>query len=331
METKRLTIPAAEELLGKYFPCLDHGFVALVDYMGGDEAVDDAARTSYGAGTRKVHEREGLLRYLRRQRHTSPSEMVEVKLHCSMPIVVARQWIRHRTANVNEYSGRYSLMPMMFYTPPDDQYKKQSSKNRQGRGDVAEQSIIDEAKRRTEALRRATAEHYEWMVEHEFARELARIDLPLSAYTQWYWKIDLHNLLHFAGLRSDLHAQWEVRVFSDVIVGMVKRLAPHTFQAWVDYDFAGARMSRMELNMLRDLLTWSELHVQPDPGCEAIGTGKMQSHYKLSKREVEEFFKKLDEKPIPHFDLDLSQAKTGEYFQEMWESFVPKVDREQKP
>ena len=201
-------IPAAEEILGGYFPVLDHGFVSLVDYMGSDDSVERAARVSYGYGTRHTSATRGLIRYLRRHKHTTPSEMVELKFHCAMPMFVARQWIRHRTASVNEYSGRYSLMPLLFYSPPKDQFSLQSPTNNQGRGDVASDAQYAEATRRWDEIRSRAAEAYTWMVEEDLARELARIDLPMSTYTQWYWKVDLHNLLHFLTLRVDPHAQW---------------------------------------------------------------------------------------------------------------------------
>src|SRR5690349_19446800 len=206
--TRRPVSPGAEELLGLYFPVLDHGFVALVDYMGTDACIERAARVSYGYGTRQVSKTRGLLRYLRRQLHTTPSEMVELKFHCSMPMFVARQWIRHRTANVNEYSGRYSLMPMLFYTPSEEQLQTQSRVNNQGRsGEPVPVEQYREALRRWEEIRSASRSTYEWLTGEEIARELARIDLPLSTYTQWYWKVDLHNLLHFLKLRVDAHAQ----------------------------------------------------------------------------------------------------------------------------
>jgi thymidylate synthase (FAD) len=321
METGRPTIPAAEEILGKYFPALDHGFVALVDYMGGDEAIDDAARTSYGAGTRKVSERRGLLRTLRRNLHTSPFEMCALKFHCSMPIFVARQWIRHRTASVNEYSGRYSVVPMLFYTPNEEQLNQQSKTNKQGRGAPVGVALGDVAIRRLEDTRNFIREDYTWMVANDFARELARIDLPLSTYTQWYWKIDLHNLLHFLGLRCDQHAQYEIRVFADLMAGMVKRVAPLSFEAWIDYTFTGARMSRMELELLYYFLQQGGLYTN------YLLVEKKLTEVGLSKREISEFFTKLEPKKIPSFDLDLSTAKDGIHFQRIWEDAVPKIDK----
>lgn len=329
METKRLTIPAAEELLGRYFPVLDHGFIALKDYMGGDEAIDEAARTSYGAGTRQVTERRGLIRTLRRNLHTSPFEMCELKFHCSMPIFVARQWIRHRTASVNEYSGRYSVIPMLFYTPDDDQIRAQSKRNKQGRGALLETEASATAAQVFREHRDRVAMDYEWMVGEDFARELARIDLPLSTYTQWYWKIDLHNLLHFLGLRCDPHAQFEIRVFADVMAGMVKRVAPFSFEAWIDYFFAGARMSRMEIDLLRELIRPAESKIPTLSEKLEFWQRNVLSggDYGLTTREIGEFFEKLKPKEIPSFDLDLSETKDGEFFQQQWEDAVPKIDK----
>src|SRR5215831_15654905 len=227
--------------------------------MGSDEDVERAARVSYGYGTRKTSQTRGLLRYLRRHHHTTPSEMVELKFHCCMPVFVARQWIRHRTANVNELSGRYSLIPMLFYTPDAIQLQTQSRKNNQRRsGQAVDAAVHAEAVRRWGEIRRSVSAAYEWMTAGEVARELARIDLPLSTYTQWYWKIDLHNLLHFLTLRVDPHAQWEIQAFGQVMAGMLQRVAPLSYEAWIDYDVRGARLSRMELEAVRALVTAEE-------------------------------------------------------------------------
>jgi thymidylate synthase (FAD) len=231
-ETKRPTSSAAEEILGLYFPVLDHGFVALVDYLGTDACIERAARVSYGYGTRAANATRGLIRYLRRHKHTTPSEMVELKFHCCMPMFIARQWIRHRTANVNEYSGRYSLIPMLFYTPDAAQLQTQSRRNNQGRsGQAVPSDLHAEAVHRWEETRRQATDTYGWLTGNEVARELARIDLPLSTYTQWYWKIDLHNLLHFLTLRVDAHAQWEIQEYGRVMAGMLKRVAPLSYEA----------------------------------------------------------------------------------------------------
>lgn len=330
METKRLTIPAAEELLDRYFPVLDHGFIALKDYMGGDEAIDEAARTSYGAGTRKVSDRRGLLRSLRRKGHTSPSEMCELKFHMAMPIFVARQLVRHRTASLNEYSGRYSLVPMMFYMPDEEQIRKQSKKNKQGRDAAVDAVAAASARDRLAYHRTQVVKDYEWMVEEDFARELARIDLPLSAYTQWYWKIDLHNLLHCLEKRCPNDAQYETRMFANVMAGMVKRVAPLSFEAWVDYTFAGERMSRMEMDILRMLINVGENDMVKSAfgifsGGGISAEGMLQVG--LSKTEIAEFTEKFKKKDVPSFDLDLSLAQDGEFFSKQWEAAVPKIDQ----
>jgi thymidylate synthase (FAD) len=251
METKRATVPAAEEILGRYYRVLDHGFVSLVDYMGSDEAVEQAARVSYGAGTRKLSETRGLIRYLRRHRHTTPSEMVEFKFHCAMPMFVARQWIRHRTASLNELSARYSLMPLLFYRPPAEQFQLQSRSNKQGRAGDAPPEVYREAIERWEKLRSDASATYRWMLEEDVAREIARIDLPLSTYTQWYWKIDLHNLLHFLQLRADAHAQYEIRAYADELMRIVDGWVPLTTRAFRKYRVGGAQLSADALEAVR--------------------------------------------------------------------------------
>src|SRR4051812_11740667 len=312
-ETRRPTSPLAEEILGLYFPVLDHGFVSLVDYMGTDECIERAARVSYGYGTRQTSQTRGLLRYLRRHMHTTPSEMIEFKFHCSMPMFIARQWIRHRSANVNEYSGRYSLMPMLFHTPSAEQLQTQSKQNNQGRsGTTVEPEKYAEAVRRWNDIREKSREAYEWMMLEDMARELARIDLPLSTYTQWYWKIDLHNLLHFLKLRVDSHAQWEIREFGRVMAGMLKRVAPLSYEAWIDYDVAGARLSRMEREVLRQL-------VRPEgDGCASVPGGRLDAAglaaAGLSNREAAELLDKLAAPEVPDFELDLGKAVDGEVF-----------------
>jgi len=324
--TKRPTSPGAEELLGLYFPVLDHGFVSLVDYMGTDECIERAARVSYGYGTRKTSQTRGLLRYLRRHLHTTPSEMVELKFHCCMPMFIARQWIRHRAANVNEYSGRYSLMPMLFYTPSGEQLQTQSKTNNQGRsGTPVSEATYGEALRRWESIRKESQSAYEWMTGEAVARELARIDLPLSTYTQWYWKIDLHNLLHFLRLRVDKHAQWEIQEYGRVMAGVLKRLAPMSYEAWIDYDVCGARVSRGELDALRALVTVEGEGIVAKPGAklDAAGLEKVG----LAKREARELLDKLASNEIPDFELDLSKAKNAEYFAERFAKAVPKVDK----
>ena len=549
METKRPTTPAAEEILGGYFPVLDHGFVSLVDYMGSDEDVERAARVSYGYGTRKVSQTRGLVRYLRRHHHTTPSEMVELKFHCAMPMFVARQWVRHRTAclaegtevffdlsgaeargcrqlyklpiediwrrfqptrnrlrpdkqlnrfhrrdrvrrmrlrqvnedtlafqhtrivgvyrngpkpvfrmvlddgksieatsdhrflfatgwdtlrratrlreigghavwrrgdyfvyvngaaderpalyrdpiwlqreyhrsiagreldfverlggppvksewvprrripwnrlvkaklvrikrfefvgeretydlevegpyhnfvangivthnSINEYSGRYSLMPLLFYRPEPGSFSLQSSANNQGREEeAAPEDLYRDAIRRWEEVRSSASEAYVWMVQEDVARELARIDLPLSTYTQWYWKIDLHNLLHFLTLRVDDHAQWEIQEFGRVMAGMLKRVAPLSFEAWIDYQVCGDKLSRMELEALATLLE------PTDDGGLACQTARDAISFDelrqmgMAPREIRELTGKIRRRQAPGFDLDISRFRAAE-------------------
>ncbi len=234
--------------------CLDKGFVRLVDSMGGDDAIVQAARVSYGKGTAKVSQDRGLIRYLMRHRHTTPFEMVEFKFHCKMPIFVARQWVRHRTANINEYSLRYSEARDEFYTPDPEHIEFQSALNKQGRmGEVPEelkQKVQDYFK---EISERSFAMYAE-LNEAGVARELARAILPVNLYTEWYWKNDLHNLLHFVGLRSDSHAQYEIRVFSDAMAESIKKVAPFAWEAYQDYVVSGLRFSQIEKGMLEKRL-----------------------------------------------------------------------------
>ena len=529
METRRPTTPEAEEILGLYYPVLDHGFVSLVDYMGSDESIEHAARVSYGYGTRKRSATRGLIRYLRRHLHTTPSEMVELKFHCAMPMFVARQWVRHRTAclaegtevffdlpgaeargrrqlyklpieevwrrfqptrnrtrpdkqrnpffrrdrvrrmklrqvnedtlafqhtrivgvyrngpkpvfrmvledgksieatsdhrflfgtgwdtlgratglretggravwrhgdyfvyvngaaeerpafyrdpiwlqreyrghrrsladlaqasrvkaklvrikriefvgeretydlevegpyhnfvangivthnSINEYSGRYSLMPLLFYRPDPGNFSLQSSVNNQGReADAAPERLYREAIRQWEDVRASASSAYAWMVQEDIARELARIDLPLSTYTQWYWKIDLHNLLHFLTLRVDDHAQWEIQEFGRVMAGMLKRVAPLSFEAWIDYQVCGDKLSRMEIEALARLLEPDEdggLAVRG--GRDRLGFDELRE-MGMAPREVRELAGKIRRRKVPDFDLDLSRFRTAE-------------------
>ena len=265
--TRRVTVPALEEILYSAFPVLDHGFVRVVDYMGDDGAIVQAARVSYGRGTRRVSQDRGLIRYLMRQRHTTPFEMCEIKLHVKLPIFVARQWIRHRTANVNEYSARYSILDREFYLPEEAQVAAQSTSNRQGRGEPLEGA---EAARVLSLLRedaeRAYGRYEEFLNESPdgeardpgrsgLARELARMSISLNFYTQWYWKIDLHNLLHFLSLRADAHAQYEIRVYAETILDeVVRRWVPAAHEAFCDYRLGGAHLSRGALEVVRTLL-----------------------------------------------------------------------------
>ena len=264
--TRRAVAPALEETLYQAVPILDHGFVRVIDYMGDDGAIVQAARVSYGKGTRKVSEDKALINYLMRHRHTTPFELCEIKYHIKLPIFVARQWIRHRTANVNEYSARYSILDKEFYIPAREQLGAQSASNRQGRGDVLEGA---EADRVLQILKEDSEQAYrsysEMLNEDEagnpvdpdksgLARELARMNLTLNYYTQWYWKIDLHNLLHFCALRADRHAQYEIRVYADALLETVRRWCPAAYEAFVEYGLGGARLSARALEVVRQMI-----------------------------------------------------------------------------
>ncbi|WP_298225560.1 FAD-dependent thymidylate synthase [Acidocella sp.] len=274
--TSRPTVAALEERLFTAMPVLDHGFVRVVDYMGDDAAVVQAARVSYGRGTRRALEDEGLIRYLMRHYHSTPFEMCEIKFHVKLPIFVARQWIRHRTANVNEYSARYSILDKDFYLPAPENMAKQSTDNRQGRGDA----LDAEAAAHVLGLLRQDAEqtygHYEQMLGEEIglARELARMNLTLNTYTQWYWKTDLHNLFHFLRLRADAHAQYEIRVYAEAMLKLTEVWVPLSYKAFCDYRLGAVTFSSKMLDALKKMLA---------------GEAVTQEVSGLSKREWVEF------------------------------------------
>jgi thymidylate synthase (FAD) len=272
MNTKRSTVPAIEEILGHEFKILDHGFIRVVDYMGDDNAIVQAARVSYGKGTKQVNEDRGLIRYLLRHKHTTPFEMCEIKLHVKLPIFVARQWVRHRTANINEYSARYSLMESDFYLPSVDNIASQSQDNKQCRGGDIEQKEKARALDILENDPKICYQHYLEMLNLDseqgsvadeskqgIARELARLNLPVSFYTQWYWKIDLHNLMHFVKLRADPHAQYEIRVYAEKIAEIMKLWVPHTYEAFCDYILNAASFSAQALEVLRRMLKGEQI------------------------------------------------------------------------
>ena len=269
---------------GRVIPCLDKGFVRLVDAMGSDAAIVQAARVSYGAGTKLVNEDRGLIRYLMRHAHTTPFEMVEFKFHVKLPIFVARQWIRHRTANVNEYSGRYSVMQDEFYVPEPAQIRPQSATNKQGR---AEETLSDAESAEILTLLEAGQQHayedYETLLERNFARELARINLPVSMYTEWYWKIDLHNLFHFLRLRMDAHAQYEIRVYAEAMAEIVREITPLAYEAFQDYALNAVRLTAPEIKAMKRLLAVTEVSDETLAECG------------LSKREMAEFRAKLSQ------------------------------------
>ncbi|MGO1120157.1 FAD-dependent thymidylate synthase [Rhodovibrionaceae bacterium A322] len=287
-QTRRATVPELEEILYEPLPVLDHGFVRVIDYMGDDAAVVQAARVSYGRGTKKISQDRGLLRYLLRHRHTTPFEMCEMKFHVKLPIFVARQWIRHRTANVNEYSARYSILDREFYLPSPAQLAAQSQSNRQGRADVLEGAEAEEVM----ALLKRDAEQCYDTYEHVLneaqdgsrtdpdrqglARELARMNLPVNFYTQWYWKVDLHNLLHFLSLRADPHAQYEIRVYADAMLEAVKRWVPLTYEAFEDYTRGSFRLSAQGLEIVKRMLNGEEV-TQESSGLSAREWGELMA------------------------------------------------------
>ena len=264
--TRRATVPALEEILYQPIPLLDHGFVRVIDYMGDDGAVVQAARVSYGKGTKKVSEDRGLIHYLMRHRHTTPFEMCEIKYHVKLPIFVARQWIRHRTANVNEYSARYSILDNEFYLPAPEQIAAQSRSNRQGRGEVLspaeQQRVLDllreDAQRSyrdyTVLLNQDEAGNVIDPARQGLARELARMNLTLNFYTQWYWKTDLHNLLNFLSLRADAHAQYEIRIYADAMIETLERWVPMTAEAFRQFRLGGAHLSASALAAVKRML-----------------------------------------------------------------------------
>ncbi|MBI2633603.1 MAG: FAD-dependent thymidylate synthase [Parcubacteria group bacterium] len=283
--TKRMISDGGEKWLGKKIDCLDHGFVYLVDYMGNDESVAQAARVSYGKGTKKTSDDRALIRYLRRHAHTTPFEMVEFKFHCKMPIFVARQWIRHRTASVNEYSARYSKMSNEFYMPELAVLRKQSATNKQGR---AEELTEDQQKTVLHLLRvdyENQYDHYEHFLEMDLARELARIGLSVANYTEWYWKIDLHNLMHFLKLRLDAHAQYEIRVYGEAIAQIVKDVVPICFEAFEDYELYAMKLTRSEIRFVQQH-SW--------PADKTVVMSKILDFFE-NRRESEEFIEKLKE------------------------------------
>jgi thymidylate synthase (FAD) len=293
--TKRVTSPELEKVLYEAIPVLDHGFIRVIDYMGDDSSIVQSARVSYGKGTKKVSTDEGLIKYLMRHRHSTPFEMCEIKYHVKLPIFIARQWIRHRTANVNEYSARYSILDKEFYLPAKEQLAAQSQSNRQGRGDVLQGKQAEEVLNILKDDATRTYDNYEKLLNERFdgtkidenkiglARELARMNLTLNTYTQWYWKTDLLNLLNFLFLRADNHAQYEIRVYADKMLDTVKRWVPITYQAFMDYRVGAAEISSKGLKVIKSMISGKKVG-QEDSG--------------LSKREWNELMEKLDRKDL---------------------------------
>ncbi len=272
--TKRVTAPELEKVLYEAIPILDHGFIRVVDYMGNDTSIVQAARVSYGKGTKKVSTDSGLIKYLMRHWHSTPFEMCEIKYHVKLPIFIARQWIRHRTANVNEYSARYSILDKEFYLPAPEHLAAQSKINRQGRGDVLEgekaKQVLDLLKGDAEQ----TYNNYETMLNERYdgtvieenqvglARELARMNLTLNTYTQWYWKTDLLNLMNFLRLRADHHAQYEIRAYADAMLDTVKKWVPITYEAFMDYRVGGTEVSGKGKAVIQKLIKGEEISVE---------------------------------------------------------------------
>ena len=273
-KTKRVTAPELEKILYEAIPILDHGFIRVIDYMGDDTSIVQAARVSYGKGTKKVSTDAGLIKYLMRHWHSTPFEMCEIKYHIKLPIFIARQWIRHRTANVNEYSARYSILDKEFYLPDPKNLAAQSKNNRQGRGDILEGeqakkvlSILkNDAERTYDNYEKMLNERYDGSVMDEtkdgLARELARMNLTLGTYTQWYWKTDLLNLMNFLRLRADHHAQYEIRAYADVMLDTLKKWVPTTFEAFLDYRMGGTEVSSKGKKVLKKLINGENINLE---------------------------------------------------------------------
>jgi thymidylate synthase (FAD) len=290
-KTKRVTAPELEKILYEAIPILDHGFVRVVDYMGDDTSIVQAARVSYGKGTKKISTDSGLIKYLMRHWHSTPFEMCEIKYHVKLPIFIARQWIRHRTANVNEYSARYSILDKEFYLPVPEHLSAQSQNNRQGRGDVLEdeqaKKVLDLLK--TDAER--TYNNYEEMLNERYngsvidenkiglARELARMNLTLNTYTQWYWKTDLLNLMNFLRLRADSHAQYEIRAYAEAMLDTVKKWVPITYEAFMDYRVGGTEVSSKGKTVIQKFIKGEDVNIEDS---------------NLSKREWNELMEAFD-------------------------------------
>lgn len=289
-ETLRPVSPELEKVLYQAFEVLDHGFVRVVDYMGNDSSVVQAARVSYGAGTKKVNADKALINYLLAHRHTTPFEMCEIKFHIKLPIFVARQWIRHRTASVNEYSARYSIMEDEFYIPAAQHLAAQSKINHQGR-DESRVLNAEEQKRVLQILKedaKKSYDHYLEMINQNvdgtpidpekdgLARELARMNLPLNCYTQWYWKIDMHNLLHFLKLRADSHAQYEIRVYAEIMLDLVKKWVPHCYEAFMKNQKTGKNLSGPALDIIKKMIKGDKI-TQEESGLSAREWGELMN------------------------------------------------------
>ena len=273
-KTKRVVAPELEKILYEAIPILDHGFIRVIDYMGDDTSIVQAARVSYGKGTKKVSTDSGLIKYLMRHWHSTPFEMCEIKYHVKLPIFIARQWIRHRTANVNEYSARYSILDKEFYLPEPKHLAAQSKNNRQGRGDILEGEQAKKVLNLLKGDAERTYENYEKMLNEKYdgsvidenqdglARELARMNLTLGTYTQWYWKTDLLNLMNFLRLRADHHAQYEIRAYADSMLDTLKKWVPITYEAFLDYRVGGTEVSSKGKQVLKKLISGESIDLE---------------------------------------------------------------------
>ena len=270
-DTKRVTAPELEKILYEPMPILDHGFIRVIDYMGNDSSIVQAARVSYGKGTKQVSTDSGLIKYLMRHWHSTPFEMCEIKYHVKLPIFIARQWIRHRTANVNEYSARYSILDKEFYLPSPEHLAAQSSSNRQGRGNIIEGKQAEKVLNLLKNDAEQTYDNYETMLNQRYdgstvdenevglARELARMNLTLNTYTQWYWKTDLLNLMNFLRLRADHHAQYEIRIYAEAMLDTLKKWVPITYEAFMDYRVGGTEVSAKGKAVIQKLIEGKEI------------------------------------------------------------------------
>lgn len=323
----RKSVESANEILDKYFPVLDNGFVALVDYMGSDESIERYARVSYGSGTRKTSDSRNLIRYLINHHHSTPLESVELAFHISLPIHVARQLVRHRTFSpINEYSARYSVMPDIQYTPKIEQFGMQSKNNKQGRDDtLLNQEDYNECIEEINQVREKAKEVYYKLLDKGVAREVARMDLPLSYYTYWYCKMDLNNLMRLLNLRCDGHAQWEIRQYANKIAGMFKRVAPIAFEAWEDYIFYASNWTRLDKQLLVYLASrYGDSNYDSDiynlKQCYDNESKYETAYHKtigMSSRELDDFWTKLNIPDKKDFNLDLNEAKEPSFYEKL--------------
>ena len=296
--TKRVTVSELEKILYEAIPVLDHGFVRVIDYMGDDTSIVQSARVSYGKGTKKVSTDSGLIKYLMRHWHSTPFEMCEIKYHIKLPIFIARQWIRHRTANVNEYSARYSILDKEFYLPSEENLAAQSKNNRQGRGEILSGDQAKEVLNLLKTDAERTYDNYEIMLNQRYdgsmidekksglARELARMNLTLNTYTQWYWKTDLLNLMNFLRLRADSHAQYEIRAYADVMLDTLKKWVPITHEAFMDYRVGGIEVSSKGKSIIKQLLGGKDIKIE-DSGLSKREWNELMIAFDLNKKTLD--------------------------------------------